>query len=428
MTLLLGGTFLLGLYLAWSIGANDFANSMGDAVGSRALSVRRAVILGGLCEIAGSMLAGAHVSKTLRCGIVDPSHFAAAPELFALGMLGALLGTGLWLNLASWFGLPVSTTHAVVGGVAGFGLVGAGFAAVSWGKLGSIVASWFISPLVGGILGWTFFRLMTHAILGRERPIASARRAAPVVVFIVVAMVTFSILFKGVGSVVKGTPLEATRGSGVAASVALGALAAILTRPVLIRRLWASESLPLGQQLAQIERVFAPLVVLTSCSVAFAHGANDVANAIGPVAAILDIMRAGTVDVTTTAPTWLLGLGGIGIVIGLATYGYRVMRTIGTKITQLTPTRGVAADLAAALTVISCTLLRLPVSTTHTIVGAIIGVGFARGLGAVNRRVTQDIFGSWLLTVPACAALSAGFFLLGRSVGLGEVIRASFRG
>jgi PiT family inorganic phosphate transporter len=426
VTVLLGATVALGLYLAWTIGANDFANSMGDAVGARAVSIPKAILFGALCEVAGSTLAGGHVADTLRRGIVDPANFSATPELMALGMLCALLGTALWLHLATWFGLPVSTTHAIVGGVAGFGVVGAGWAAVSWGKMGTIVASWFISPVVGGLLAYLIFKLMVRFILGQSRPISAAIRYSPLVVFAVVGTVVFSTLFKGLGRKLQGTFLEATGAPAVILSVALGVLVAAAARPFLKRRLTPRETFPLADQLASIECAFAPLVVITSCSVAFAHGANDVANAIGPVAAVVDIIRGGTVDVKTAAPLWLLGLGGFGIVLGLATYGYRVMLTIGTKITQLTPTRGVAADLAAATTVISCTLLKLPVSTTHTIVGAIIGVGFARGLGAVNRKVTQDIFGSWLLTVPAAALMSAGLFVLGRACGLDGLIRSSF--
>ncbi|MBN1424147.1 inorganic phosphate transporter [Candidatus Fermentibacteria bacterium] len=426
ITVLLGGTVALGLYLAWTIGGNDFANSMGDAVGARAVSIPKAILLGALCELAGSTLAGSHVTDTVRKGIVDPNHFAGAPELVALGMMAALLGTALWLHVATLFGLPVSTTHSIVGGVAGFGVVGAGWAAVSWGTLSAIVMSWFISPLVGGILAYILFKLIVRFILGQSRPVDAAIRCAPSVIFVVVAVLVYSTMFKALGKKLAGTALEATGPPAVILSVGLGIVAALIARPMLAYRLRGRQNQPLSMQLSSIEAAFAPLVVITSCSVAFAHGANDVANAIGPVAAVMDIIQSGTVSMKAMVPYWLLGLGGIGIALGLATYGYRVMLTIGTKITQLTPTRGVAADLAASTTVISCTLLKFPVSTTHTIVGAIIGVGFARGLGAVNRKVTRDIFGSWLITVPAAGLLSAVLFTAGRALGLADLIRTSF--
>lgn len=425
-TLLLGVTVAAGLYLAWTIGANDFANSMGDAFGAKALSVRNLVIIGALCELAGSVLAGSHVSDTVRKGIVDPSHFATAPELLALGMFAALAGTAVWLHLATWMGMPVSTTHAIVGGVAGFGVIGAGWACVEWHKIGAIVASWFISPLAGGIIAFVLFKLIARYILGSVDPIRAATRYAPIAVFLVVGIVAFSMLFKALGRRVAGTFLEATGAPAVVICTAMGIAAAAISRPLLARRLSRSVGLSPSEQLGEIERLFAPLVVITSSSVAFAHGANDVANAIGPVAAVIDIIRGGSVAMQPVVPFWLLSLGGIGIVLGLATYGYRVLYTIGTRITQLSPTRGVAADLAALITVMTCTLLRLPVSTTHTIVGAIIGVGFARGLGAVNRRVTRDIFGSWVVTVPAAGLLAAGLFLLGRTCGADALVRAAF--
>lgn len=413
---------LLGFYMAWNIGANDFANSMGDAVGSRSISIPGAIILGSICEFAGSTLVGVHVTDTIRKGIVDPSHFSAFPRLLILGMFCALLGTALWLNLATWMGMPVSTTHAIVSAVAGLGLVSVGWSSVQWSKMGQIVLSWFISPVSGGLISFLLFKLIVRFILGQKKPVASAVRYTPAVVFLVAAVVTFSAMYKSLGHVLKNTPFWGTNTSAAILAMVIAVLFTLLSRLLIARFLKGNENRPLGEQLQTIEKIFAPLVVITSCSVAFAHGANDVANAIGPVAAILKILRTGDVEMSPQVPFWVLALGGAGIVVGLATFGYRVMATIGTKITQLTPSRGVAADLATAFTVLGCSLLKLPVSTTHTIVGAIVGVGLARGLGAINQKVTRDIFGSWLITVPASGFLTAGLFLLGRLFHLDTLI------
>jgi PiT family inorganic phosphate transporter len=338
-------------------------------------------------------------------------------------MFCALLSTALWLNIATRMGMPVSTTHAIVGAVAGLGLVSIGWEAVQWIKIGQIVISWFISPLFGGLLSFILFKLITHYILGQKNPVSRAVRYAPAVVFLVTAVVAFSSLYQGLDQVLKNTRFQVTNTSVAIMAVVVALLFAFLSRFPIKRFLKGNEDRSLGEQLQIIEKIFAPLVVITSCGVAFAHGANDVANAMGPVAAVLEILRTGAVEMRVQVPFWILAMGGCGIVLGLSTFGYRVMATIGTKITQLTPSRGVAADIATTVTVLGCSLLKLPVSTTHTIVGAIIGVGMARGLGAINRRVTRDIFGSWLITVPVSGVLTAGLFLLARLLHLDILVR-----
>ena len=422
LTIIIGATLLLGLYLAWTIGANDFANSMGDAVGSGAMTIRRAVVVGAICELAGSILVGASVTDTVRKGIVDPAHFANAPQLLAMGMICALLAAALWVHLASWWGMPVSTTHSIVGAVAGVGIVAIGWSAVEWGKMTSIVASWIISPLAGGVLAFMIFSLIRWLILGRDNPIRSARRYVPMLTFLTYFIVAFSTLYKGLDHLLKKHDMSISDGEALLYSILIAGAAALVSRSFVRRRLANRELGDISEQLHEVERLFMPLVATTSCSVAFAHGANDVANAIGPVAAVMDIIRSGTISMSVVVPSWVLVLGGIGIVIGLATYGYRVLITIGTKITQLTPSRGTAADLATVTTVLVCSRLKLPVSTTHTIVGAIVGVGLARGLAAVNREVTSDIVKSWLVTVPISAFLTMGLFLAGRWLGLDQVI------
>jgi PiT family inorganic phosphate transporter len=421
--LVIGLIAFLGLYTAWTIGANDVANSMADAVGSKAVTIKRAVILAAIFEFAGAFLVGSHVTDTVRKGIVDPAALSSSPEAFALGMAGSLLATALWLHVASSFGMPVSTTHSIVGAVAGFGLVAAGAAAVQWGTLGTIVASWVISPLAGMAVAYLTFKLILWTILRRSQPIAAAAKGGPVCVFVVAVVVVLATLYKGLKNLLASGTLLLTGWGAFALAGLVGLVAALVARLVMVRLARGTEGLPLAEQLRRVERLFAPLVIVTSCTVAFAHGANDVANSIGPVAAVFGVLKTGTVTPKVHVPPWILALGGIGIVLGLATYGYIVMRTVGTKLTELTPSRGVAADIAAASTVLACSRLGLPVSTTHTIVGAIIGVGLARGIGAVNKKVANRIFGSWLITVPAVALLSITFFLLGRALGADVLLR-----
>jgi PiT family inorganic phosphate transporter len=422
-------TALLGLYMAWNIGANDVANSMGCAVGSKSISIKWAVIAAGICEFAGSVLVGAHVTDTVRKGIVDPATIASlpglgpaeAPALLLVGMAAALLAAAVWLNVATWMGMPVSTSHSIVGAVAGYGIIAAGWSAVHWGKMAMIVASWFLSPVVGGLLGYVLFRIISRLILGRERPAPAAIAVTPFIVFFIMAVVTLAIVYRGLKHLT-GERVEWLTGNGAfLAAAAVGLLSALAARVLIRRALRGKEDLPLASQLELVERVFAPLVVVMSCSVAFSHGANDVANAVGPLAAIVDIAGSCTVKMQVHVPLWVLVLGGLGIVLGLATFGHRVMRTIGTRITQITPSRGVAAAIAATITVLVCTRLKLPVSTTHTLVGAVLGIGLARGLAAVNRQVTQRIFGSWFITVPAAAILAMLFFLLGRALFLESI-------
>jgi len=397
-------------YMAWNVGANDVANSMADAVGSKAISIFWAVVLAAICEFAGAVLVGSHVTNTVRKGIITPEAFAANPMHLAVGMVCALLASGIWLNLASWFGMPVSTTHSIVGGIAGVGIVAAGFANVKWLTMGKIVASWFLSPVAGGLIAFVVFRLLTRFILSRDEPIAAARRALPFVLFFTFAVVTLAIIFKGL----KNLHLDLSGGQalGVAAGIGVAAGAVGLVVGRLVHRRNAARSLL--EQLGVVEKIFAVLVVITSCSVAFAHGANDVANAVGPLAAVVEIAKTGDVPKKVAVELWVLAFGGGGIVIGLAMFGYRVMRVVGTKITAITPSRGVAADLGATVTVLACSKMGLPISTTHTLVGSIIGVGLARGVDTINTRTVKAIFGSWLATVPVVAVLAAIFYCIAR--------------
>ena len=420
--LILAIMVLLGLYMAWNIGANDVANSMADAVGSGALSVKQAVIAAGICEFAGAVLVGSHVTDTIRKGIVDPSALSSLPgmlegepaALLVIGMSAALLSAAIWLNFATWTGMPVSTTHSIVGAVAGFGIVAAGIGSVNWGKMGQIVASWFISPFAGGLMAFIIFKIISKMILGQEQPAKAAIKVTPYIVFFLAMVVTLATIYKGFKHVLKGIDWLTDTHTLLIAFV-ISVISTVISRLHVAKKLAGKEILPLAQQLELVEQVYVPLVIISSCAVAFAHGANDVANSVGPLAAVANILKTGTVEMKVPVPLWILVLGGGGIVLGLATYGYRVMATVGTKITEITPTRGVAADIAATATVLICTRMKLPVSTTHTLVGAIMGIGLARGLAGIDSRIAKKIFKSWLITVPAAAVVCVILFLLGRA-------------
>lgn len=422
-------TGLIGFYMAWTIGANDVANSMGSAVGSKSLSIKKAIILAGICEFSGAVLVGSSVTETIRKGIVNPDMIAAMPHLrdgeaaalLIIGMTAALLCSAFWLHFATWLGMPVSTTHAIVGAVAGFGIVAAGWHSVDWNKMSQIVASWFISPLAGGLVAFVLFKFIATSILGKEKPAEAVQTYAPFIVFLVVFVVSLATIYNGLNHIISGLHWL-TGPTSIIISVTLGLILAVMAKILISRHLRGKDTLPIAKQLEEVEKIFVPLVIVSSCSVAFAHGANDVANAVGPFAAIAHIIRHGTVEMKVGVPLPILVMGGAGIVVGLATFGYKVMATVGTKITELTPSRGVAADIATAATVLICSQLSLPVSTTHTLVGAIMGIGLARGLGGINRPVSQKIFASWLVTVPAAALLSIIFFVIGRYLLLDTVI------
>ncbi|TDJ21210.1 MAG: inorganic phosphate transporter [Deltaproteobacteria bacterium] len=391
---------VLALYMAWAIGANDVANAMGTSVGSGALTIKRAVIVAAIFEFAGAFLAGGHVTDTVRKGILDTSLLT--PDQLMWGMLGALASAGTLLIGATRIGLPVSTTHAIVGSIVGFGSVAVGVDTVEWGRVGLIAVSWLTSPLLGAVMAFLVFSLVRRLILNQENPVVAAQTWGPLfffMVFFVIAMVT---VFKGL----KNLSLDLAFPQAVLAAVAIGGLGAFLGRIFLKRVRLKADVRPLQN----VERIFVVLQVLTACAVAFAHGSNDVANAIGPLAAVVHVVQGA--DLTSRAPVepWMLIVGGLGIVLGLATWGYRVMETVGKKITQLTPSSGFAATLAAAFTVVIASRMGIPVSTTHILVGSVLGVGLARGIGAIDLRVVGRIIISWVLTLPIAAGLSVFFF------------------
>ncbi len=407
-------TVVVGAYMAWNIGANDVANAMGTSVGSGALTFRQAVVLAGIFELAGAMLVGSHVTDTVRKGIVDPALFVGDPELFAIGMFSALFGAAIWLHLASYLGLPVSTTHSIVGAIAGFGLIFGGFGAVKWGAMGWITLSWIVSPFVGGIIAFMTFKVIQRKIFDSSSPGRAAYNLAPYFTFVVGVTLVLSIIYKGLKNLHLDLPLS----TAVVYASAAGIVIAVIYR-LLLRGSWSRcEVGSTTQENAFVENIFGYLQIATACCVAFAHGANDVANAVGPLAAVYIIFKENVVTATVAVPSWILGIGAIGIVIGLGTWGYRVMGTIGTKITEITPTRGFSAEFGTATTVLLCSRMGLPVSTTQVLVGAVIGVGLARGIGALDTSVIRRVVASWAFGIPFTAALCVAIYMITCSIAI----------
>jgi len=468
-TILMAIALVFGLYMAWSIGANDVANAMATSVGSGALTLKRAVIVAAVLEFSGAVLVGTHVSETVRQGIISPEVFKSTPMLLVYGMIAALLAAGIWLQLASYFGLPVSTTHSIVGSIIGFGIVIAGIESVHWHKVAEIVSSWVISPLLSGTIAYLIFRLIRKRIFLSQHPVKATKKLTPYLVFFVFMILTLVMVFKGL----KNLRLDLSFSAALLVAGIVGSIAAVLSSwlvakvkvealpermrkfqsPKVIKNIEKSirnlgkaekfaegdvegmiitvkndlqvisKSLGKGEEIDQsiddyhgVEKIFIYLQILSAAFVAFAHGANDVANAVGPLAAVITVLKSGIVSMKSQVPLWILALGGVGIVFGLATWGWRVIETIGKKITELTPTRGFSAEFATATTIVFASKLGLPISTTHTLVGAVLGVGLARGISALNLRTVRDIILSWLITIPVGAVLAIIFYFILKSI------------
>lgn len=403
---------IFGLFMAWGIGANDVANAMGTSVGSGAITIKQAVLIAAVFEFSGAFLAGGQVTKTIRKGIIDSQLLASTPDILIFGMLAALLAAGIWLLVASRFGWPVSTTHSIVGAIVGFAAVGIGMDAVKWTKVGTIVMSWVVSPALAGIISYWLFRSVQKFILNTDEPFQNAQRYVPVYIFLTGFMLALVTMFKGLKHI--GLELSLYENYGFAVIVGI---IVMLVGVYFIRKIKVKPEDDRDFHFANVEKVFAVLMVVTACAMAFAHGSNDVANAIGPVAAIIGVIQSGgEVAQKSMLPIWVLVLGGGGIVAGLLMLGKHVIATVGKNITELTPSRGFACELAAATTVVLASGTGLPISTTHTLVGAVLGVGLARGIGALNLNVVRTIFLSWIVTLPAGALLSILFFFIFKAV------------
>jgi len=480
---LLALSLAFGFIMAWSIGANDVANAMGTSVGSGALTLKKALIVAGVLEFLGAVLVGQHVTGVIGGGIVPPQAFEDMPEKYVFGMLAALLASGTWLITATYFGLPVSTTHSIVGAIIGFGIVilpNFGFSddpqqRVEWSKVGQIVASWVVSPALAGALSFIIFTIIQRRVLFQRDLVHASRSTAPYFVFAVVFTLTLVTLWKGL----KPLKLDFDLWEACALASILSLIGAVAAIPVFariaaaangkdqepegsaanpivaeelerletrtrrlmviatgeiregLRRIRNDFATLRGQivlperrgpdwgtsELRSVEQMFTYLQVMSACAVAFAHGANDVANAIGPVQGILRVLHdsvqaVGAMEEPNHRLTTfgILIIGAIGIVMGLAMWGRRVIETIGRRITELTPTRGFAAEFGAAVTILLASRFALPVSTTHTLVGAVFGVGLARGVGALDLRVVRDIAASWIITLPAGAILAMLYY------------------
>jgi len=398
----------LALYMAWAIGANDVANAMGTSVGSGALTVWGAILVAGIFEFSGAFFAGGHVTDTVRKGMLDLSMIDRDQLIY--GMLASLAAAGTLLVGATRFGLPVSTTHSIVGAIVGFGAVAIGPDAVKWGKIMQIVLSWLTSPLLSGVIAFFIFQFTRFKVLDKPDPIAQIRKLGPIFFFFVFFIIGLVTLFKGL----KPLKLDLDLGEALIGSIVLGFIGTGLGI-FLIRRVNLGPEDP-KNRFSRVERIFVVLQILTACAIAFAHGSNDVANSIGPLAAVAHAVQG--MDLGSKAPVepWMLAIGGVGIIVGLGTWGYRVMETVGKRITELTPSRGFAAQLSAATTIVVASRMGIPISTTHTLVGAVLGVGLARGIGALDLRVVGKIIVSWVATLPIAAALSIFFYYFFRGL------------
>ncbi len=403
---------IFGAFMAWGIGANDVANAMGTSVGSKAITIRQAVVIAIIFEFTGAFLAGGEVTQTIRKGIIDPLALDGQPELLVFGMMASLLAAGTWLLVASYAGWPVSTTHSIVGAIVGFAAVGISMEAVNWAKVGNIAASWVVSPVVAGSISFLLYKSVQHFIHDTPDPFAQSKRLVPFYILLVGFVISMVTLLKGL----KHLGLKLSFIDAIWISLIICAVVMVIGR-MFVSRIHADPEVSEAIHLANVEKVFAVLMIFTACAMAFAHGSNDVANAIGPVAAIYGVItHAGEITAKSAVPMWILLVGGGGIVLGLVTFGHRVIATVGTGITELTPSRGFAATLAAATTVVVASGTGLPISTTHVLVGAILGVGLAMGSESLNYRKIGSIFVSWLVTLPAGAILSILFFFLFRAI------------
>ena len=404
--LLLILAIVFGTFMAWGIGANDVANAMGTSVGSGAVTIKQAIIIAVIFEFSGAILAGGEVTATIRKGILDAALFTNDPHLLVYGMMASLLAAGSWLLIASSFGWPVSTTHSIVGAIVGFGAVGVGIDAVAWSKVIKIIISWIASPVLAGIISFTLFRSLQNLIIDTQNPFNNAKKYVPYYMFLVGFVVSLVTIFKGL----KHVGLSFSTSSSYLLSLGFGLLVAIIGT-LMIRNIHLDPDENKDFYFTSMERIFSVLMIITAAAMAFAHGSNDVANAIGPLAAIYSVIESGgAIGSKSALPVWILLVGGVGIVVGLITYGHRVIATIGTGITELTPSRGFAATLAAAATVVIASGTGIPVSTTQVLVGAVLGVGLARGMAALDTRVINRIFLSWIVTLPAGALMSILFF------------------
>lgn len=393
-------SIVAGAYMAWNIGANDVANSMASAVGARTITLRQSLVIATILTFLGATFVGSHVAQTIRKGIIY-SHVIGNPRLILLGLLSALLSASLWVCLATYKNLPVSTTHSIVGAMVGFGLVAGGTHAVNWGQVLYIVVSWVLSPVLSGVAAFAIFRIIDTKILSRMDTVQGAARTTPILAAATIYIMTLSLFLD--------TPLGKRLGiEGIMAAIVPAVVAVVGYYACRV----ALKHLLKHSDVAAAEQIFRYLQVMTCCYVAFGNGANDVANAMGPLAGVYFIISTGSVAENAPVPITMLAFGGVMICVGICTWGYRVIETMGSKITHMTSIRGFSVEFAAATMILVASMLGLPVSTTHAAVGAYIGVGLARGLAALDVGVVWQIMLYWMITVPVAAATSAIIYVI----------------
>lgn len=402
LSILLASVF--GLAMTWGVGANDLANVMSTSLGSKAITLKQALILALIFEFTGAFLGGIQVSDTIRDGIINTDVLNHHPQIFINGMLAVLLAGSSWMFVASYLGLPVSITHTIVGAIVGFGAIKLGFSAIKWGHVKLIALSWICSPFIAGVLAYLLFLSIQTLIFSRKSPFGYAKRYAPLYLFLIGIAFYYSSIERGL----RYYHWIFSSLDNLLLALSLGLILTIVGT-LKIRHIQLSPQATRHESFEKTEAVFSILMIFTAAAMIFAHGSNDVAIAVGPIAAVVAIVQTGgNLLSTQPLPYWTLFLGAAGVIIGLFTYGRNVIQTVGEGITSLTPSRAFAATISAAFTVVISTGLGIPVSATQTLVGGVLGVGLARGIGALNLVVIRNIFMSWIITIPA----GAGFTIL----------------
>ncbi|WP_109077203.1 inorganic phosphate transporter [Aggregatibacter kilianii] len=405
-------TAIFGFFMAFGVGANDVSNAMGTSVGSGTITAKQAIFIAMIFEAAGAYLAGGEVTETIKSGIIDTMEFVNEPQVLVFGMMASLFASGAWLLIASKMGWPVSTTHSIIGAIIGFACVTVGPHAVDWSNIKNIVGSWFVTPVVAGLLAYAIFISTQKLIFDTESPLKNAQKYGPYYMGLTVFILCIVTLTKGL----KHVGLNLTGSENFLISFAISAVSIIYSY-FYFRSARFKLKMRQNREFGGVEKVFSILMLMTACAMAFAHGSNDVANAIGPLSAVVAIIESGG-QIANNVPLawWILPLGAAGIVVGLVVMGYKVMATIGTGITDLTPSRGFAAQFATAMTVVVASGTGLPISTTQTLVGAVLGIGFARGIAAINLTVIRNIVVSWVVTLPAGALFSVIIYYLLKAI------------
>lgn len=399
---LLFAALILCFLMTWGVGANDLANVMSTTMGSKAVTVRQAMLIAIIFEFAGAFLGGEGVTETMRDGIINTSQLSNEPLILIEGMLCVLFACTIWMNLASYLGVPVSITNALVGSMVGFGTIVLGPDAIHWNQVARIAIGWVSSPLISGITAYALFISIQQTIFVKSNPLTKAKLYIPIYLFLIGFILSFITVFKGLNHFDIHLNLKQDLAVTLATSIIITILGMIF-----IKRIPEYHKIRRRERFIQVEKYFAVLMAMTACAMAFAHGSNDVALAVGPLSIVHSlVMHSNQIFDADNYPSWIILLGCVGVVTGFLMYGRKVIETVGSSITALTPSRAFAATLSAATTVVVATSTGIPVSATQTLVGAVLGVGLARGIGALNLIVIRNIFMSWVLTLPAASMLT----------------------